>query len=91
MIESHDFNIAELNVRICFAESPFNSMRLLTSFEPFRANNFGGSSFFSLLVDDSLKPYPKDKRKRIRAFDTGNGDTIVDRLDNATTTCVASD
>ena len=82
MIESHDFNIAELNVRICFAESPFNSMRLLTSFEPFRVNTLEGHLFFSLLVDDSLKPYPKDKRKRIRAFDTGNGDTIVDRLDN---------
>ena len=63
MIESHDFNIAELNVRICFAESPFNSMRLLTSIEPFRVNTLEGHLFFSLLVDDSLKPYPKDKRK----------------------------
>ena len=65
MIESHDFNIAELNVRICFAESPFNSMRLLSSFEPFRVNTLEGHLFFSLLVDDSLKPYPKDIIKDI--------------------------
>lgn len=47
MIESHDFNIAELNVRICFAESPFNSMRLLTSFEPFRVNTLEGHLFLA--------------------------------------------
>lgn len=82
MISTHNFHIAELNVRICFAESPVNSMRLLTSFEPFRVETLKGSLFFNLLVDDSLRPYPKDKRKRIRSFDTGNGDTIVDKLDN---------
>ena len=41
-----------------------------------------GPVFFQLLIDDSLRPYPKEKRHRIRAFDTGNGDTIVDKLDN---------
>lgn len=78
----HNFNIAELNVRICFAESHINSMRLLPSFEPFRAKALKGPLFFQLLVDDRLLPYPKEKRKRIRTFDTGNGDTIVDKLDN---------
>lgn len=82
MISEHNFSIAELNVRICFAESQVNSMRLLPSFEPFRVNTLKGSLFFQLLVDDSLRPYPKEHRKRIRAFDTGNGDTIVDKLDN---------
>lgn len=82
MISEHNFNIAELNLRICFAESQVNSMRLLPSFEPFRVNALKGSLFFQLLVDDSLRPYPKEHRKRIRTFDTGNGDTIVDKLDN---------
>lgn len=82
MANVNHFNIAELNVTIRFAESRFNSMRLITSFEPFRAETLEGPVFFDLLVDDSLRPYPKEKRRRIRAFDTGNGDTIVDKLDN---------
>ena len=82
MNKENNFHIAELNVRICFAESHINSMRLLPSFEPFRVKALEGPLFFQLLVDDTLKPYPKEKRKRIRAFDTGNGDTIVDKLDN---------
>ncbi len=82
MTTTHFFYIAELKVRICFTESPFNSMRLIPSFEPFRVETLEGTFFFNLLVDDSLRPYPKDKRKRIRTFDTGNGDTIVDKLDN---------
>ena len=82
MTNVNHFNIAELNVTISFSESRFNSMRLITSFEPFRAETLEGPIFFDLLVDDSLRPYPKEKRRRIRAFDTGNGDTIVDKLDN---------
>ena len=82
MTTVNHFHIAELNVTIRFAESHFNSMRLITSFEPFRVETLEGPIFFDLLVDDSLRPYPKEKRKRIRAFDTGNGDTIVDQLDN---------
>lgn len=31
-------------------------------------------------VDLNLRPLPKDNRQRIRTFDTGNGNTIVDRL-----------
>ena len=82
MNSTHNFNIAELNVRLCFAESCINSIYLLPSFEPFRVQALKGPLFFQLLIDDTLRPYPKDKRKRIRAFDTGNGDTIVDKLDN---------
>lgn len=82
MTTTHFFYIAELKVRICFTESPYNSMRLIPSFEPFRVEALEGTFFFNLLVDDSLRPYPKDERKRIRTFDTGNGDTIVDKLDN---------
>ena len=76
------FSIAELDIKISFAESPFNGMHLIPSLEPFREKNLKGELFFQLSVDDTLSPYPKEKRKRIRAFDTGNGNTIVDKLDN---------
>ena len=82
MISEHNFIIAELNVRLCFAESRFNSMQLLPSFEPFRVNALEGSLFFQLSIDDTLRPISKEHRKRIRDFDTGNGNTIVDKLDD---------
>ncbi len=57
-------------------------MSLLPSFEPFRKNGTGADAplLFQLTVDDSLQPVGKEQRERIRTFDTGNGDTIVDRL-----------
>lgn len=76
------FQIAELNIRIIFKEGSLNSMTLLPSFEPFRVNELKGDLFFQLTIDDSLRPIPKERRERIRAFDTGNGDTIVDRIDD---------
>ena len=78
----NDFKIAELNIRIIFKESQRNSMRLVPSFEPFRAEIDSNDIFFQLTVDDTLKPFPKERRERIRDFDTGNGHTIVDQVDN---------
>lgn len=57
-------------------------MTLLPSFEPFRIDELDGETFFQLTIDDSLMPAPRERRERIRTFDTGNGDTTVDRLDN---------
>ena len=78
----NDFNIAELNIRIEFKESQRNSMRLLPSFEPFRAEIDPNKLFFKLTVDDTLRPIPSERRERIRDFDTGNGHTIVDKVDD---------
>lgn len=78
----NDFNIAELNIRIEFKESQRNSMRLLPSFEPFRAEIDPNNLFFKLTVDDTLRPIPSEHRERIRDFDTGNGHTIVDKVDD---------
>lgn len=78
----NDFNIAELNIRIEFKESQRNSMRLLPSFEPFRAEIDPNNLFFRLTIDDTLRPIPKERRERIRDFDTGNGLTIVDKVDD---------
>lgn len=78
----NNFRIADFNIRIIFNDTRINNMSLLRSFEPFRVEALEGELFFQLTVDDTLRPYPKERRERIRAFDTGNGDTVVDRLDN---------
>lgn len=79
----HNFRIAEFNVQIIFKGSEKNGMHLLRSFEPFRADTLNEEApLFQLTVDDTLKARPKDTRERIRTFETGNGDTIVDQLDD---------
>ncbi len=58
-------------------------MGLLRSFEPFRVkDNNDKKLFFRLTIDDTIRPVEKSRRERIRTFDTGNGDTIVDRIDD---------
>lgn len=79
---SHFFKIADHGVSISFAESEINDVSLIQSFEPFRVDALSLTPFIDLTVDDSLRPVEKSKRERIRTFDTGNGDTIVDRLDD---------
>ena len=81
-MQAHNFKIAELNVRIVFADSEKNSIKLLPSFAPFSTKAFKEDLFFQLTVDDQLRPVPKEERKHIRNFDTGNGDTIVDKLED---------
>lgn len=75
------FCIADFHVEIVFQGDDANSLRLIPSFEPFRVNDKTTQSLFRLIVDDDLSPFPKARRERIREFDTGNGLTVVDRLD----------
>lgn len=79
-MDINDFKIADFNVRIIFEESHINTMSLLPSFEPFRQDRTSEDLFFQLIVDDQLKPRSKEGKERIRDFDTGNGNTIVDRF-----------
>ena len=79
MNQVHYFSIAELSIKLIFKEGGLNSMSLLPSFEPFRDDEPQGELFFELTIADAVRPIPKEKRERIRTFDTGNGDTIVDR------------
>lgn len=79
-MQTHNFKIADHNVRINFAKSEANGMHLLRSFEPFRVENNDGELFFQLTVDDSLTEVAPEERHLIRSFDTGNGDTIVEKL-----------
>ena len=75
------FRIADHNLRIIFHDSSLNSIRLVPSLEPFRYNFEDDEEIlFQLTVDDTLKPVSKEERERIRTFDTGNGDTVVDQL-----------
>lgn len=76
----HDFCIAEHHIRLCFTESKRNGMWLLPSFAPFETTHPSGDLLFQLTVDDTLKPVKKEFRERIRTFDTGNGDTVVDEI-----------
>lgn len=79
----HHFRIADFNLRIIFKAGDGNSMSLLPSFAPFAVDHFDDDDLlFQLTIDDNLRPLPKAQRERIRNFDTGNGDTIVDRLDD---------
>lgn len=79
------YRIAEFYVKIEFNDTTHNGAHLIPSFRPFeqqeKATNFC-DFLFSLSVDDSLPPQPKDKRERIRNFDTGNGHIIVDQIGN---------
>lgn len=81
-ISENYFRIADFNIKITFNDTSINNMNMLRSFEPFRTAPTEEGKLFELTVDDSLKPVPKTRRQRIRAFETGNGDTIVDRIDN---------
>ena len=79
---THYFCIAEHLIKIVFQESPYNSMRLLASFLPFNVNDDDNDKtpLFTITIDDTTMPVDKTLRERIRDFDTGNGDTIVDRI-----------
>ena len=78
-MDSKTFNIAGLNVRLQFADSDKNGMRLLPSFKSFLTEPCDDDDLlFTLTVDDTLRP--EQEKTLVRTFDTGNGDTVVYRL-----------
>lgn len=80
---SHYFEIADFQCAINFSSTDGNTIELLPSLRPFMTKpQEGNNLLFTLGVDDSVRPWPKEQRERIRVFDTGNGHTIVDLLDN---------
>lgn len=75
-MSEHYFQIAGHNVCLRFCQSDANnSMALLPSFAPFCQKHRGTPVFFTLTVDDTLRP--AKQKKLVRKFDTGNGDTLV--------------
>lgn len=75
MPSNNFFRIAEHDIAIRFVDTSINSMDLLPSFTNFKTDNVADELLFQLTVDDDLKP--AKKRKLVRKFDTGNGDTLV--------------
>ena len=79
-MENYTFKIADFNIRIRFAESSKNGLWLLPSFGSFKSDEEADDYFFTLTVDDTLRP--SKEKKLVRKFDTGNGDTLVYQLPN---------
>ena len=83
---TYDFLIADFPVRICFTDNQPNGTWLIPSLRSFLVDAASaatvGEPLFTLIVDDTLPVVPKEHRHRIRVFDTGNGDTAVDRLED---------
>lgn len=73
------YRIADLPLRLSFAEGNIKDQRLISSMEPFAIERTEEELLFSLCIDDELKPVPQEERKRIRVVDTGNGETVVDQ------------
>ena len=77
-MRSNCYRIAGLDIQIIFEESGRNGMELLPSFAPFRLEGAPTDLLFTLTVDDNLKS--AKKKKLVRKFETGNGDTLVYQL-----------
>jgi hypothetical protein len=75
-MSEHYFEIAGHNICLRFSQSDTrNSLGLLPSMKPFLRGDSTDALFFTLTVDDSLRP--AKERKLVRKFGTGNGDTLV--------------
>lgn len=79
MTARHEFLIGGHGVRILFADGQGNDMRLLPSFANFSTHGLT-DCLLQVTVDDTLRPIAKQQRERIRTFDTGNGDIVVDKV-----------
>lgn len=79
----YHFCIADFHVRVLFKESKHNGMHLLSSMQPFVEEEVPTDSLlFQLTVDDEIPVISKDHRERVGRFDSGNGMTVVDRLED---------
>lgn len=79
----YHFCIADFHVRVLFKESKHNGMHLLSSMQQFVEEEVPTDSLlFQLTVDDEIPVIGKDHRERVGRFDSGNGMTVVDRLED---------
>jgi len=80
MEQNHYFRIAGHAIKLTFKDG-CNSIDLLPSFSPFQTTMAqAGDLLLTLTVDDSLNT--SQGRDLIRKFDTGNGDTLVYKLND---------
>ncbi len=80
-VNQNTYRIADFLCRVSFAEGQKNDAGLIPSFEPFRVREAAEEDemLFSLEVDDTLPPFPKEDCERIKNVEGGNGDIIVDQ------------
>ena len=77
------FRIADFYVRVIFKESSVNGLQLLSSMLPFMLEEDTEESLlFQLTVDDELSIVSKEHRESVGRFDSGNGLTVVHRLED---------
>ena len=75
------FEIAEHYIKISQLDGNIPLLSLLPSFQPFLCDVVSDEELlFSFTIDNHLKAVDKNRRHPIRTFDTGNGDTVVDKL-----------
>ena len=80
--ETRYFCIAEHYVKVNFLDTTHNNMYLLRSYYPFLVESAEGHELlFEITIDDDLQPIPKEKRERVRDFETGNGRIVVDLIE----------
>lgn len=80
--ETRFFCIAEHYVKVNFLDTTHNNMYLLRSYYPFLVESAEGHELlFEITIDDNLQPIAKDKRERVRDFETGNGRIVVDLVE----------
>lgn len=80
-VETRYYQLADLQFKIEFRDTTLNSSNLLPSMEPFAISAPTEKLLFEMTVDDTLPVIAKSRRDRIRDFETGNGNTIIDRID----------
>ena len=72
------FRIADFSLKVCYTAGD-TCLYLLPSMDNFKGNATD-DLLFTLTIDKTTKPTAKYRTRRIKVFDTGNGDIIVDEI-----------
>lgn len=78
----HYFVVGGHALTLRFRKKQNRDAMLLPNFYPFRTDSPSSPTLFTLTIDDATTPVAKEQRKRIKSFDTGNGQVVVDHLSN---------
>ena len=76
--------IAEHYIKVTFVNPKVNNYALISSSQHFMVDEKPEDAewLYELIVDDDLQPIDKSRRDRIRDIESGNGNIIVDLLDD---------
>lgn len=75
------FNIAEFQIKVVFKDVEANGFNLIPSFRNFYTNEEKEDKLLTMTVEDDEFVF-SESTENVGTFDTGNGDTIVDRLND---------